>query len=67
MATEVGQILTELKAIKQELHYIKAHMVDIDTLLTAEERVLLDESIKNEMRGKLTPLEELKNVRNRAG
>jgi len=64
MATEVKQILDELKSIKEELHYIKVHMVDADTILTAEERKLLDESIKNEKAGKLTSLEELKNVRN---
>ena len=67
MATEVKQILTELKSIKEELHYIKVHMVDEDTILTAEEKQLLDESIKNEKAGRLTSLEALKNVRNKSG
>ena len=66
MATEVKQILDELKFIKEELHYIKVHMVDADTILTAEEKQLLEESIKNEKAGRLTSLEELKNVRNSA-
>ena len=67
MATETKQIMDELKSIKDELHYIKVHMVDADTILTAEEKKLLDESIVNEKAGKLTSLEELKNVRNSAG
>ena len=64
MTTEVKQILEELKTIKEELHYIKTHMVDVDTMLTTEEKLLLDESIKNEKKGNLTFLEDLKNVRN---
>ena len=67
MATETKQIMDELKSIKEELHYIKVHMVDADTILTTEEKKLLDESIVNEKAGKLTSLEELKNVRNNAG
>ena len=38
MATEIQQILHELKSIKEELHYIKGHMVDVATLLTVEEK-----------------------------
>ena len=39
-------------------------MVDVDTILTAEEKKLLNESIENEKSGKLTSLETIKNVRN---
>lgn len=67
MTTESKQIMDELKSIKEELNYIKVHMVDADTILTAEEKKLLDDSIVNEKTGKLTSLEELKNVRNNAG
>ena len=56
MATETKQIMDELKSIKEELHYIKIHMVDADTILTAEEKTLLNESIKNKRAGKLTSL-----------
>lgn len=66
MATETKQIMGELKSIKEELHYIKAHMVDADIILTTEEKKLLDESIENEKAGKLISLEELENVRNNA-
>ncbi|MEK6940967.1 MAG: hypothetical protein AABW49_03650 [Nanoarchaeota archaeon] len=67
MTTETKQIMDELKSIKEELHYIKVHMVDADIILTAEEKKLLDESIVNEKAGKLTSLDKLKNVRNNAG
>ncbi len=66
MATETELIMDELKNIKDELHYIKAHMIDVDTILTAEEKKLIDESIVNEKAGKLISLEELKNVRSNA-
>ena len=66
MATETKQIMDELKSIKDELHYIKVHMVDVDTILTAEEKQLLDKSIVNEKAGNLTSLEVLKNVRSNA-
>ncbi len=42
---------------KTELDTIKDHMVDVDTILTKEEHVILDESIKNEKEGKLVPLD----------
>ena len=37
-----------------------------DTILTAEERKLLDESVRNEKEGKLISLEELEHVRNKS-
>ena len=67
MITETKQIMNELKSIKDELNYIKVHMVDVDTILTAEEKKLLDESIVNEKAGRLTSLEDLKNFRNSTG
>jgi hypothetical protein len=54
------QVLVELKEIKQELDTIKDHMVDVDTILTREEHILLDESIKNEREEKLVPLDKVK-------
>ena len=54
------QVLEELKEIKEELNEIKDHMVDVDTILTKEEHIMLDESIKNEREGKLVPLDKVK-------
>jgi len=59
MATEAKQILVELKSIKQELGYIKEHMVDRDMFLDQEEMQLLQESLKDKKEGKLISHEEL--------
>lgn len=61
------QILTKLDKIEKEVEDIKEHMVDVDVILTEEERRLLDESLKHEKEGTLVSLEELKNVRNKTG
>ena len=55
----------DLEFMKKEIAEIKEHMVDVDTILTEEEKRLLDESIKHEKEGKLISLEELENVRNK--
>jgi len=57
----------DLKFIKKEINDIKEHMVDVDTILTEEEKRLLDESVKHEKEGKLISLEELENARNKTG
>lgn len=51
-------IWEELKAIRMELEYIKAHMVDVDTILTPDEENLLEESLREFEAGKATKLEE---------
>lgn len=61
------QILQKLERIEKEVEVIKEQMVDVDTILTEEERRLLDESIRNEKEDKLISLEELENVRSKAG
>ena len=53
-----AKILEELKAIKEDLQYIKEHMVDIDTVLTIEEENILNNSLKEHREGKTTSLEE---------
>jgi len=47
-----AKILMELKYIKEELHYIKEHMVDVDMILTPEEEGILKESIEDFKREK---------------
>ena len=51
-------ILEELRVIREDLHYIKKHMVDIDMFLTAEEENMLDDSLKEYIEGKTTSLEK---------
>ena len=52
------EITTELKAIRKDLDYIKMHMVDADTILTPEEEIKLEESLKEYKEGKATLLED---------
>ena len=54
------KVLDELRTIKIEIEFIKEHMVDADTVLTAEERVLVDESFENEKNNELVPSDELR-------
>ena len=54
------KIFDELTNIKAELNEIKEHMVDADTILTDDERMLISESFKHEKEGKLVFLSEFK-------
>ncbi|AKB75218.1 hypothetical protein MSLAZ_1957 [Methanosarcina lacustris Z-7289] len=57
------EIFEELNFIKKQLAEIKEHMVDIDALLTAEEKELVFRSFENEVRGRLVPLKKLEEMR----
>jgi hypothetical protein len=52
------EVVEELRAIREGLDYIKAHMVDVDMILTPEEEERLEESLREYKEGKATPLEE---------
>ncbi len=54
-------ILHELRAIREDLDYIKGHMVDIDSILTEEDYLSLQEYRKEKASGILTSHEDLKN------
>lgn len=57
------KIFDELNFIKKQLAEIKEHMVDIDSLLTAEEKELVFRSFENEARGRLIPLKKLEKMK----
>lgn len=57
------KLFEELNFIKKQLGEIKEHMVDIDSLLTAEEKELALKSFENEAKGKLVPLSRLEEIR----
>jgi len=68
MVTEtmvMEELTSELRAIREDLDFIKEHMVDADSILTEEERKSLDASLKHEREGKLFSLEGIENVRNK--
>ncbi len=52
--------MSELKGIKDDLKYIKEHMVDVDIILNPEEEKILEESIREFKRGETVKLEDLK-------
>lgn len=64
---EQQNISDRLDRIERALKNIQENMIDVDIIITQEERRMLDESVKNEKSGKLVSLEEVKNVRNKAG
>lgn len=55
------EILHELMAIKEDLNYIKGHMVDIDSILAKEDYLYLQEYRKEKASDKLISHEDLKN------
>lgn len=60
------QILDRLVRIEKELVEIREHMVDVDTLLSEEDKKLLEESVKREARGELSSLEDIEHARAKA-
>ena len=57
------KLFEELFFIKKQLGEIKEHMVDIDSLLSAEEKELVIRNFENEVKGKLIPLRKLEEIR----
>ena len=51
-------VMAELKLIKKDLAFIKKHVIDMDTILTPEERARLEESLKEHKEGKAVSLEQ---------
>ena len=55
-----SRIFDELIFIKAELNKIKEHMVDVDSIISEEERQLVHESLIHEKEGKLISLTDFK-------
>lgn len=54
------QLIQELREIKKDVHFIKEHMFDPDTILTTEESRKLEQSLKELKAGKTTSLSKIK-------
>jgi len=52
MVSETNQIINELKEIRIDINFIKEHMVDIDSIMTEEDRKALNEAEKDLREGK---------------
>ena len=58
-AANVALILKEMGEIKEEIAYIKEHMIDMDSILTDEEIIMLKEAEKEFEEGKTIKLEDI--------
>ena len=54
------EIVHELRAIKEDIDFIKDHMVDIDSIMTEDDYLSLNEYRDEKLSDKLTSHEELK-------
>lgn len=52
MVSETNQIINELKNIRIDIEFIKQHMVDVDSIMTEEDRKALKEAEKDLREGK---------------
>ena len=59
----MNKIYETLIELKREVNFIKNHMVDVDVILTPEENIELDESLKELEEGKTFSLEDIKKDR----
>lgn len=57
---ETVNIMEKLDSIQSELDFIKEHMVDVDTILTEEDKIDLGQARNEFEQGKTISLEELK-------
>ena len=55
-----SELMEELKVIREDLQYIREHMVDVDMILTPEEEEILNQGINQLRDGKTTKLDDLK-------
>ncbi len=58
--TALQTLQDELKSIKSDLEYLKAHMVDVDSILTEDDYAALKQAEKEHQEGKTTKLKDLK-------
>ncbi|PKL64209.1 MAG: hypothetical protein CVV32_09695 [Methanomicrobiales archaeon HGW-Methanomicrobiales-3] len=61
-----NEVLKELRLIRQDLKYIRAHMVDQDMILSSEEKTLLEKSRQDLRAGKTRSLDDVMRARNGA-
>jgi len=61
-----NKIYETLVELKREVDFIKNHMVDVDVILTSEENMELDESLKELEERKTFSLEDIKKDRENA-
>ena len=63
---EQQNIASRLDRIEKVLKFIQENMINLDIIITEEEKRMLDKSLENEKSDKLLSLEEIRDVRNKA-
>jgi len=59
-AATIQKIYKEIKELKREVHFIKEHMFDPDTIMTPQEEGRYDEAMRELTEGKTTSLSDMK-------
>jgi len=59
-AVNLRDIRDELKAIRDDLDFIKGHMIDIDSIMTEKDYIALKEYRKDKKAGKLVSNKDIK-------
>ncbi|MCK4808186.1 MAG: hypothetical protein KAS90_01050 [Candidatus Aenigmarchaeota archaeon] len=59
-AVNSKEIREELKAIREDLDFIKGHMIDIDSVLTEKDHIAMKEYRKDKKTGKLVSSKDIR-------
>ena len=59
-AIDASNLMNELRAIRSDLDFIKEHMVDIDSIMTEDDYLALEEYRKEKNAGELVSHEDIK-------
>ena len=59
-STTLDKVYSEIKALKEDIGFIKKHMFDPDSIMTAEEAKRFDHSMDEFKKGKTTSLARVK-------
>jgi len=54
------QVFDELQSLKKDVSFIKKHMIDVDMILTEDDKQSLKEAEEEYAKGETTSLEDLK-------
>ena len=59
-AIDASNLMNEIRAIRSDLDFIKEHMVDIDSIMTQDDYLALEEYRKEKNAGELVSHEDIK-------
>ncbi len=56
----IQKVYDEIKSLKEEVHFIKKHMFDPDTIMSSEEEKIFQQSLREYKEGKTKSLTQVK-------